>query len=377
MKFTQVQLPLPIPPLMLTTGPVPAYPEVLAALGSPVLYDYHPAFQNFYAGVTEKLRIAFRTGIAPVIMQGEAILGIEAAAAALIAKDDVVLNLVSGVYGKGFAGWAARYGGQVVELAVGYDEIIDPQAVREALRQRPDITVVSLCHHDTPSGTLNPLHEIGAVTAEHGAYLIVDAVSSFGGMDIHPQQAHADIFITSPSKCLGSTPGLSLVALSERAWAKIEANPDAPRGSFLSLAAWKDASEPGKPFPVTPSVAEIHALNAALDRYGQEGPEHVWARHARTASITRQGLLGLGISLWPKQEAWCAPTTTAFRIPGGFSDVELRDRLLNEHGILVSLGRGGTAGKVLRIGHMGASAEPAFAHTTIAALSAILSRSID
>jgi pyridoxamine---pyruvate transaminase len=365
---------LPIPPLMLTTGPVPAYPEVLAALGKPVLYDYHPAFQTYYAGVVEKLRQALQTDNDPVIMQGEAILGIEAAAAALIGKNDVVLNLVSGVYGKGFASWAARYGKEVVELAVRFDEIIDPQAVREALRSRPDVTVVALCHHDTPSGTLNPLHEIGAVVAEHGAYLIVDAVSSFAGMDAHPQDTHADIFITSPSKCLGSTPGLSLIAVSERAWAKIDANPDAPRGSFLSLIAWRGASEPGRPFPVTPSIAEIYGLDAALDRYAREGPANVWTRHAQTASVARQGLLGLGLSLWPKQEAWCAPTATAFKVPDGTNDVALRDSLLHDHGILVSLGRGETAGKILRIGHMGASAEPAFARTIISALSGILSR---
>jgi pyridoxamine---pyruvate transaminase len=362
---------------MLTTGPVPVYPEVLQALGSPVLYDYHPTFQKFYAEVIEKLRQAFRTDTAPVIMQGEAILGIEAGAAALIAKNDVVLNLVSGVYGKGFESWAARYGKEVVELAVPFDEVIDPQAVREAFRRRPDITVVSLCHHDTPSGTLNPLNEIGAIVAEHGAYLIVDAVSSFGGMNAHPQTAHADIFITSPSKCLGSTPGLSLIAVSERAWAKIESNGDAPRGSFLSLAAWKDASIPGRTFPVTPSIAEIYALDAALDRYAKEGPEEVWARHAETAAIARKGLLELGIALWPKREAWCAPTATVFKVPNGFADVELRDRLLNEHGILLSLGRADTAGKVLRIAHMGASAQPEFAHKTIAALSSILPRSID
>lgn len=362
---------------MLTTGPVPVYPEVLKALGSPVLYDYHPAFQDFYAGVIDKLRIAFRSDIEPVIMQGEAILGIEAAAAALISKNDVVLNLVSGVYGKGFEGWASRYGKEVVEVAVPFDEVIDPQAVREAFRQRPDITVVSLCHHDTPSGTLNPLNEIGAIVAENGAYLIVDAVSSFGGMDAHPQAAHVDIFITSPSKCLGSTPGLSLIGVSERAWDKIERNGDAPRGSFLSLAVWKDASIPGRTFPVTPSIAEIYALDAALDRYAQEGPENVWARHAGTAAIARQGLLGLGISLWPKREEWCAPTATVFKIPDGHTDVSLRDRLLNEHGILLSLGRADTAGKVLRIAHMGASAQPEFARKTIAALSNILSRSTD
>ncbi|QND54157.1 alanine--glyoxylate aminotransferase family protein [Phyllobacterium sp. 628] len=359
---------------MLTTGPVPVYPEVLEALGKPVLYDYEPAFQNFYAGVIEKLRLALRQDNAPVIMQGEAILGIEAAAAALIGKNDVVLNLVSGVYGKGFAGWAARYGRQVIELAVPYNDIIDPQAVRDTLRQRPDITIVSLCHHDTPSGTLNPLHEIGRIVAEHGAYLIVDAVSSFGGMDVHPQDAHVDIFITSPSKCLGSTPGLSLISVSERAWVKIEANPDAPCGSFLSLLGWKGASEPGAPFPVTPSIAEIYALDAALDRYAAEGPEHVWTRHAQTAAIARNGLLELGLKLWPKKPEYCAPTATAFKIPEGFSDTQLRDRLRNEHGILLSLGRADTAGKLLRVGHMGVSANPDFARATITALSQILSR---
>ncbi|MEK1889853.1 MAG: alanine--glyoxylate aminotransferase family protein [Phyllobacterium sp.] len=364
---------LPIPPLMLTTGPVPAYPEVLEALGGPMIYDYHPAFQDYYAEVVEKLRGAFRTGLAPVIMQGEAILGIEAAAAALIGKDDVVLNLVSGVYGKGFDLWAGRYGNEVVELAVPFDEVIDAAAVGKVLQRRPEINIVSVCHHETPSGTLNPLHEIGAVIAEHGAYLIVDAVSSFAGLDVHPDEVHADIFITSPSKCLGSTPGLSLLSVSARAWKKIEANRDAPLGSFLSLLAWKDASEPGRTFPVTPSISQIYGLDAALDRYFSEGPTNVWARHSQTALVMRDGLAQLGLSLWPKRESWSSSTTTAFRVPEEWSDIALRDRLLNDHGILLSLGRGDTAGKVLRVGHMGASAEPEFARIVVSALNEILS----
>ncbi|WP_244506719.1 alanine--glyoxylate aminotransferase family protein [Phyllobacterium sp. YR620] len=364
---------LPIPPMMLTTGPVPVYPEVLQAMGRPVIYDYHPAFQTYYADVIDKLRRAMRSRLAPVIMQGEAILGIEAAAAALIGKSDIVLNLVSGVYGKGFAAWAGRYGKEVVELTVPFDEVIDVEAVRQLLRRRPEIAVVSVCHHDTPSGTLNPLAEIGKVVAEHGAYLIVDAVSSFAGLDIHPDAVHADIFITSPSKCLGASPGLSLISVSERAWQKIEANGDAPRGSFLSLLGWKDASEPGRSFPVTPSISEIYGLDAALDRYFSEGAENVWARHAQTAAIMRDGLRQIGVQLWPKREEWCAPTTTAFCVPEGWSDAALRDRLLDDHGILVSLGRGETAGKVLRVGHMGASAEPSFARAAVKALEEILS----
>lgn len=359
---------------MLTTGPVEAYPQVLAALGRPMQYDYLPAYQDYYAGVIARLRRVLRMDDDPVIMQGEAILGIEAAAAALIGDGDVVLNIVSGVYGKGFETWARRHGREVVEIAAPFDEVVDPQAVRAALRQRPDISIVSICHHDTPSGTINPVEEIGAIVAEHGAYLIVDAVSSFGGMDIFPQSCAADIFVTSPSKCLGSAPGLSLVAVSERGWRKIEANPAAPRASFLSLADWRGASRPGAAFPVTPSIAEIHALDAALDLHEAEGAENVWARHAATAAATRRGLLDLGYELWPRRPEWCSPTATVFRVPEGCDATELRNRLVREHEILISLGRGATAGKVLRVGHMGPAARPENATKFLAALESVVSR---
>lgn len=365
---------LQVPPFMLTTGPVPAYPQVLNALSRPVIYDYTPEFQTFYQSLIEKLGRVLKTSNAPVIMQGEAILGIEAAAAGLIARHDVVLNLVSGVYGKGFGPWAARFGREVIELAVDYDDVIDVAAVEAVLEQRPDITIVAVCHHDTPSGTLNPLAEIGAVAASFGAYMIVDAVSSFGGMDVHPQAVHADIFITSPSKCLGSTPGLTLAAVSERAWQKMAANPDAPRASFLSLLDWKEAWRAGNSFPVTPSIAEIYALDAALDVYLAEGAANVWARHAATSQIARTGIKALGLELWPRNEDYAAPTATVFRVPEGMLDTALRDLMLNDYGVLISLGRKDTAGKVLRIGHMGASAQPEYAIKAIEALAGSLSK---
>ncbi|MGH6760512.1 MAG: pyridoxamine--pyruvate transaminase [Phyllobacterium sp.] len=363
---------LHVPPFMLTTGPVQAYPEVLGALGQPVLYDYHPAFQDFYEAVIGKLAKALRVSTPPVILQGEAILGIEAAAAGLIGRNDVVLNLVSGVYGKGFSPWATRYGREVIELEVDFDDAIDPASVEQAFKDRPDIGVVAVCHHDTPSGTLNPIREIGEIAARHGAFLIVDAVSSFAGMDVHPDDVHADIFITSPSKCLGSTPGLTLAAVSARAWAKIASNPNAPRASFLSLLDWKDAWRADNPFPVTPSIAEIYALDAALVRYAAEGPENVWARHAKTAGAARAGVKALGLELWPVREEIAAPTATVFRMPEGMSDVALRDLLRDRFGVLLSLGRKDTAGKVLRIGHMGYAAQPSFAVAAVTALGSAL-----
>jgi pyridoxamine---pyruvate transaminase len=360
------------PVLTLATGPVDAYSAVLRALSRPVLYDYDPAFQAFYERVVEKLRTALRTRHVPVILHGEPVLALEAGAASLIGRDDVVLNLVSGVYGAGFGFWAKRYCAELVEIRVPYNEVIDPARVAEILKARPDISVVSVCHHDTPSGTINPVREIGQVTAQHGAYLLVDAVSSFGGMDVDPDGCHADLFVTGPNKCLGCPPALSLVGVSPRAWDKMKKNPDAPRASILSYLDWEHAWRRDQPFPFTPSVAEINGLDAALDLYLAEGPERVWERHALSAKACRAGVKAMGLELWAADEATASPTTTAVRIPQGTEDAALRAAVRARYGVVFSAGRGETLGKLLRIGHMGPTAQPIYAVVAVAALGGAL-----
>ena len=356
----------------LTSGPVDAYPEVLRALSRTVLYDYDPAFLDLYARVNEKARAALRMKTPPVILHGEPVLGLEAAAASLIAREDAVLNLASGVYGKGFGFWAKRYCAELVEIEVPFDEAIDPAAVEAAFRRRPDIRIVSACHHDTPSGTINPIDEIGEIVARHGAWLIVDAVSSFGGMKTHPDDCHADIYVTGPNKCLGCPPGLSLLGVSDRAWEKMARNPAAPRASMLSLLDWKDAWRPDKPFPFTPSVAEITGLDAALERYLDEGPERVWARHALTAAACRAGVAAMGLNIWPAREAIASPTTTAVKLPAGIEDEALRSAMQARYGVMLSSGHGETKGKLVRVGHMGPTAHPLYAVLAVSALGGAL-----
>jgi len=356
------------PIFTLTTGPVDAYPQVLRGLSRPVLYDYDPAFLGFYERVVEKLRAALRTRHMPVILQGEPVLGLEAGAASLIARQDVVLNLVSGVYGAGFGYWAKRHCAELIEIRVPFDEVIDPGRVAALLQARPQIKIVAVCHHDTPSGTINPVTEIGRMVAAHCAYLLVDAVSSFGGMDIDPDTCHADLFVTGPNKCLGCPPGLSLVGVTPRAWQKMKDNPDAPRDSVLSILDWEHAWRRDRPFPYTPSVAEINGLDAALDLYLTEGPERVWDRHALTAKACRAGVLAMGLSLWPADERTASPTTTAVRIPGTIEDAALRAAARARYGVVFSSGRGETLGKLVRIGHMGPTARPLYAVVAVTAL---------
>ena len=267
------------PAFTLAAGPAGATADTLAALGRPVLHHLDPAFGALYAETVELLRLAFGTGPSPVILQGEAVVGLEAAAASLIGSGDVVLNLVSGMFGRGYGGWARRYAREVIEVEVPYNSAIPAAGVAAAFRRRPDITVVSVVHCETPCGTVNDLDAIAAVVAEHGALLIVDAVSSFGGMRCDFTSWQAGLVVTAPQKCLGGPPGLSLLHVSEAAWARMAANPAAPRGSALSILDWRDAHLPGWPFPFTPSVAyplspviavtaigrALHALGAKAD----------------------------------------------------------------------------------------------------------------
>ncbi|TDQ80624.1 pyridoxamine--pyruvate transaminase [Dongia mobilis] len=360
------------PVITLSAGPVAAYPSILQALSRPVQYDYDPWFQEFYEAVARKCARAMRVKEPALILHCEPAPGIEATAASLIGPEDTVLNLASGVYGKGFGYWSARYHKDMVEIEVPYNEAISPKAVAAAFKKNPGIKIVSLVHHDTPSGTINPAREIGKIVRDNNALLIVDAVSSFGGMDIHPDDCFADVFITGPGKCLGGAPGLTVMAVSDRAWKHIEKNPKAPFASALSLKDWKDAWSRKKPFPFTPSVAEVNGLDAALDQYLDEGPEKVWHRHALTARATRAGIRAMGLELWAKSEAIASPTCTAVRVPKGLKDTDIIAAARAEYGVVLSTGRNDTLGKLIRIGHMGPVAEPIYAVVAVTAFGGAL-----
>ncbi|RBP95638.1 pyridoxamine--pyruvate transaminase [Rhodobacter sp. 140A] len=352
----------------LTTGPVNCYPEVLSAIAKPVLYDYDPAFLAFYETTVLKLQKALRIETVPVILQGEPVLGLEAAAASLVAPGDVVLNLVSGVYGAGYGEWLKPRAGSFHEIRVAYDEVIDPAEVAAFLDAHPEVTLVAICHHDTPSGTLNPIEEIGRVVRAHGALYVVDSVSAWAGVEMDLDAVGADLLVTGPNKCLGCPPALSILAVSDRAWAKMEANPAAPRASMLSILDWKEAWRKENPFPFTPSVAEINALDAGLDRYLGEGPEAVWARHATTAAAMRAGVVAMGLELWAARPAIASPTCTAVKLPAGVDETALRTLMKRRYGVVISSGRAETFNRLVRIGHMGPTAHPLYAVVALTAL---------
>ena len=342
------------PDFTLSAGPVTATPRVLAALGSPIVYHYDPAFIERFRATERKLAQVFLTENDVLLMQGEAVLGLEAAARGLVQPGTKVLNLVQGVFGKGMGYWLKDFGAELHELEVAYNDAVDPADVERYLDDNPGIELVTVVHSETPSGTVCDVSAIGPIAHARGALTLVDCVSSLGGIAFETDAWQLDVCVAGAQKCLGGPPGMSLMTVSEAAWERISANPAAPRASFLSMLDWKEQWIDGDKFPFTPSVSELYGVEASVDELLAEGLEASIERHERSAAACRAGARAMGLELWPRSDEIAAACVTAIAVPEGLTDVQVRAHCRERYGVMISGGQG--AGNLVRIGHMGTSA---------------------
>lgn len=354
------------PDFTLSAGPVAASPRVLAALGSPIVYHYDPAFLARFRATEQKLQQVLRTRNDILLMQGEAILGLEAAARGLVRPGAQVLNLVQGVFGKGMGYWLKDFGAELHELEVPYNDAVDPAAVEAYLDANPGIELVTIVHSETPSGTFCDVAAIGPIAREHDALTLVDCVSSLGGMRLDTDDWQLDVCVAGAQKCLGGPPGMTLMSVSELAWERIAANPAAPRASYLSMLDWKEQWLEGDKFPFTPSVVDLYGVEAAADELLEEGLDASIERHRRAATACRAGVRALGLELWPRADEIAADCVTAIAVPDGLTDTQVRAHCRERYGVMLSAGQG--AGNLVRIGHMATSARGLYPAIGLAAL---------
>jgi pyridoxamine--pyruvate transaminase len=354
------------PDFTLSAGPVSATPRVLAAMGSPIVYHYDPAFIERFRRTEQLVKDLFRTTNDVLLMQGEAILGLEAAPRALVRPGTKVLNLVQGVFGKGTGYWLNDFGAELHELEVPYNDAVEPTDVERYLDEHPGIELVTVVHSETPSATWCDVSAIGPIAHERGALTIVDAVSSVGGMPLEVDAWHLDVVVAGAQKCLGGPPGMTLMSVSDAAWERIRANPDAPRASYLSMLDWKEKWIDGDRFPFTPSVSEIYGVEAAIDEVLEEGLESSIARHERTAAACRAGVRAMGLDVWARTDAIAGSCATAVTLPDNLTDAEVTRHCRDRYGVMLSGSYG--AGNLVRIGHMGLSARSLHPVVGLAAL---------
>ena len=338
----------------LTAGPTAASPGTLAALGAPITYHYDPLFLTTYRGTERKVAQVFHSRSDVVLLQGEAVLALEAAARALVSPGMHCLNLVSGVFGRGLGEKLRSAGGVVREIEVSFDDAVDPADVERALHDDPEIRLVAVVHCETPSGTLNPIEEIGPLAKVHGAVVLVDCVSSLGGVDIRPDEWGLDICVAGPQKCLAGPAAPAMLLVSGDAWAAIAKNDAAPRGSYLSLLDWKERWLDNGVFPFTPLVSDILGLSAACDELLAVGLEVSFARHDLAARACRTGVRAMGLEIWPCRDEIASPTVTSIRLPDELGDLQVRAHARERYGVMLSGAQG--AGNLIRVGHMGVTA---------------------
>jgi pyridoxamine--pyruvate transaminase len=342
-----------------TTGPLEMTERTLRDQARQLVFHQDPAFIEMFDRASHMLQAVYRTRHTVVIMQAEALLGLEAAAACLISPGDVVLNLVSGPYGKWYELYIQKYGGQAIELAVPYNQAIDPDDVRRMLRRHPGIKFLSMVHSDTPCGTVNPVGEIGRIAREFGVVTIMDTVSGLAGEPICPEEDGIDLAVAGPHKFLGGTPGLSLLCVSPAAWDAMERRASPLRGSYLSILDWKDTWLAQRRFPHTPSVGEVYALESCLSQVLEFGLDRYAARHRLIAEACRAGARGMGLQPWPASDAIASSAVTTVHLPAGITEDQLRARLRERYGIMLAPGPA-IGAQVFRMSHMAKMAHPAF-----------------
>lgn len=342
------------PAFMLNPAMASASSHTLSALSTPVTYQNDPYFVERFRRAEQRLAQILDTQHDVVLMQGECMLGLEAAVRSLVRPGITCLNLASGTYGKGIGAWLRSFGAKVIEIEAPFRDVVDSADVRRAFDEHSGIELVTVVHSETPCGTLTPVQDIGPIAKEHGALTLVDAASTLGGMPLRPEEWKLDICVGASQKCLGAPAGISLMTVSEDAWAAMRANPDAPRGSILSLLDWKELwLEHGK-FPLTPSISDIYGVDAACGEVLEIGVPTYFARHERAAAACRAGVAAMGLELFPRTVDIASPCVTAIALAEGIEDLQLCRHVRERYGVVLGDGEG--AGNIVRISHMGTAA---------------------
>jgi aspartate aminotransferase-like enzyme len=307
-------------------------------------------FAEILNSTTAKLKQVFQTKGDVFILTSSGTGGMEAAIVNTMSPGDKVLSISNGVFSERFADIAEQYGAQVTHLSFEWGKAIDLDAVEEALKADGDIKAVLATHNETSTGMTNRLGDISSVVKKSDKLLLVDAISSLGCIDLPTDDWQCDVVVTGSQKGWMVPPGLAMVSISERAW---QANTKAtmPR-YYWDFRKVRDSLQKGQT-PWTPAISLFYALDTTLDLMLNEGLDNIFARHARVAQITREGIKSLGLSLF-SEEKYASNTVTAVTANDNIDVPKLLHVLREEHDVIVAGGQRKLAGRIFRIGHLGA-----------------------
>ncbi len=363
---------LDMPPrILLGPGPSMVDPRVLRAMATPLVGHLDPRFLELMDRTQGLLRYFFETQNPITIpVSGTGTAAMEAAIANMVEPGDTVLVCVKGYFGLRLAEMARRYGGAVETITRPWGEVFTPEDVKAALDKRP-AKVVAIVHAETSTGVLQPLDEIARIVHAQDGLLIVDAVTSLGGLPVRVDETGLDVCYSAAQKCLSCPPGASPITLGPRAVDKLEKRSVPVTNWYLDLTLVQKYWGKERTYHHTAPISCNYALYEGLRIAAAETLEARWARHRRNAERLWEGLEALDLTLHVPAE-YRLPALTTVRIPEGVDDRLVRQKLLNDYNIEISGGLGELKGKVWRIGLMGYSSREENVLLLLAALERLL-----
>jgi aspartate aminotransferase-like enzyme len=341
-------------PIPMVPGPVQQPAEVLKALknsyGSP---DLELDFLQLYNQTEEYLQKIYETQHKIVLMGGEGMIALWAALKNCLLPGDRVLAISTGLFGHGLGDMAKSLKAEVRFVEYPFNETVhDFSRIEQAIIEfKPKM--ITLVHCETPSGTLNPLQEVGELKHKYDVpLLVVDSVASAGGALLKTDAWHIDMALGGSQKCLAAPASMAFTTISPKAWEIISA---VNYIGYDALAPFEHAQE-NFIFPYTPNWHGIAAVNAGAKKILDEGLDHAFERHNKVAQYTRERIQAMGLTLFPDPQAVQSPTVTAINVPEKMSWEKL-DKEMRKHGLVAGGNYGQLAGKVFRLGHMGTQAD--------------------
>jgi serine---pyruvate transaminase len=334
---------------LLTPGPTPVPPEVLAALAEPVIHHRARDYREIYERCLARLREVYRTEHDVLMFTTSGTGAFESAVANLTSQGERQLVLSAGNFGERWAAMVKAFGADVVHVRLEWGETPGPDDLRSALADAGDARVVYLTHSETSTGVVCDVEALTAVAKEASALVVVDAVSSLGAVPLETDAWGIDVVVSGSQKALMCPPGLAFASVSPAAL-EVAARATAPRYVLDWERTRKAQAKLDAPF--TPAVSIVRALDAALGLLLEEGLESVFDRHARLGRACREGSKAMGLELFSPDEERSA-VVTAIRTPDGIDATDVVAGLRDRFGITIANGQGELKGKIFRIGHIG------------------------
>ncbi len=333
---------------LLIPGPTEVNEEVLREFSKHPIGHRTEEFSKILKECFNGLKYVFRTKNPVVIISGSGTSGMDASLASILKPGDEVICITGGKFGERFAEIAEAYGAKVLRYEIEWGKSFDRDDLEEFVANS-NAKVITLVHNETSTGVRHDAEFVGKLARKYDLLFVMDCISSLGGDYVETDKWNVDLCISGSQKCLSLPPGLSFVAISDKARDVIEENN--PRCYYLNLKKYLNAMEKNTT-PFTPSINHIFALKKSLELIKKEGLENRIKRHIRIAKSLRNAIRKIGLELFVENDEIASNTVTSIKYPNGIGD-DFRKEIRETFGILLAGGQAKLKGKIFRIGHMG------------------------